>query len=55
MLQVQRRVYSWIDFLAAEARYHAGCYTRFSARKQAQEPEARKAGRKKNEENESAF
>ena len=55
MLQIQRRVYSWIDFLAAEARYDAGCYTRFSARKQAQEPEARKAGRKKNEENESAF
>ena len=34
--QVQGRVYSCIDFVAAEARYHAACYTRFSARKLAQ-------------------
>ena len=51
-LQVQRRVYSCIDFVAAEARYHAARYTRFFARKLAQETEteARKTGRKKNEE-----
>ena len=50
--QVQRRVYSCIDFVAAEARYHAARYTRFFARKLAQETEteARKTGRKKNEE-----
>ena len=36
--------------MAAEARYHAVRYTRFSARKLAQETEARKTGRKKNEE-----
>ena len=29
---------------------HAACYTRFSARKQAQETGARKTGRKRNEE-----
>ena len=36
--------------MAAEVYYHAACYTRFSARKLAQETEARKTGRKKNEE-----
>ena len=36
--------------MAAEARYHAACHTRFSARKLAQETEARKTERKKNEE-----
>ena len=44
-LQIQRRVYSCIDFVVAEARYHAACYTRFSTRKLAQETEARKTGR----------
>ena len=50
VLQVQRRVYSCIDFVAPEARYHAACYTRFSARKLSQETETRKTRRKKNEE-----
>ena len=36
--------------MAAEARYHTACYTRFSARKQAHEIEARKTGRKGNNE-----
>ena len=36
--------------MAAEARYHAACYTIFSARTLPQETEARKTGRKKNEE-----
>ena len=49
-LQVQRRVYSCIDFVVTEAHYHAACYIRFSARTLAQETEARKTGRKKNEE-----
>ena len=49
-LQVKRRVYICINFVAAEARYHAACHTRFSARKLAQETEARKTERKKNEE-----
>ena len=49
-LQVQRQVYSCIDFVAAEAWYHTACYTGFSARKQAQEIEARKTGRKRNNE-----
>ena len=39
----------WIDFVAAEC-YHASCYTRFSARKRAQEAKATKIGRKNNEE-----
>ena len=30
-LQVQRRVYSCIDFVAAESRHHAAYYTRFFA------------------------
>ena len=34
--------------MAAEARYHTACHTRFSARKLAQETEARKTKRKKN-------
>ena len=36
--------------MAAEARYHAACNTRFSTRKPAQETEAKKTERKKNEE-----
>ena len=44
VLQVQRRLYSCIDFVAAEARYHAGCYTRFSARKQARNLKPEKLG-----------
>ena len=36
--------------MAAEARYHTACHTRLSARKLAQETEARKTKRKKNEE-----
>ena len=36
--------------MAAEARYYAACHNRFSARKLAQETEAKKTERKKNEE-----
>ena len=36
--------------MAVEARYYEACHTRFSARKLAQETEARKTERKKNEE-----
>ena len=36
--------------MAAEGRYHADCYTRFSLRKLAQETEARKTGKNKIEE-----
>ena len=36
--------------MAAEVRYHPACHTRFSTRKLAQETEARKTKRKKNEE-----
>ena len=44
-VNVQRRVYSCIDFVAAEARYYSSCYTRFSTKKQGTEL----IGRKKNE------
>ena len=43
-------MYSCINFGAAEARYHAACHIRFSARKLTLETEARKTERKKNEE-----
>ena len=36
--------------MVAEAHYYAACYTRFSGRTLAQETEARKTGRNKNEE-----
>ena len=48
-LQVQRRVNSCIDLVAAEARYHSACYTRFSSKKQGNATVSTTFGRTKNE------